>query len=88
MTKKKICLYTKMLNRLNMLDEHMFEMQTALDKVREMISLNFDTNTPEAEEDAVPEPLSREGDSLDSLDRLREMCLQTTREIDLKKGDF
>lgn len=87
MTKKKICLYTKMLNRLNMLDEHMFEMQAALDKVREMINLNFDTDTPEAPVDAVLEPLSKERDSLDSLDRLREMCLQTTREIDLKKGN-
>ena len=69
-----------------MLDEHMFEMQAAIDKVREMINLNFDTRAPETQRDTAVELNVTDGDTLDSLDRLRELCLQPTSEIDLKKG--
>ena len=78
MTKKNNCLYTNMLNRLTILDEHMHEMQATLEKVREMVKSNIN-NEP------AGGPLVEERG--DPLDRFREICLQTIQDIDSKNGE-
>jgi|TARA_R110000744_G_scaffold220309_1_gene339140 hypothetical protein len=80
MSKNKNCPYTKVLNRLNILDEQIFQMQTSISKVREIITLKSQTEDNLLHNDEPTET------SIESYDKRREAQIETVMELEKKKN--
>ena len=80
MSKNKNCPYTKVLNRLNILDEQIFQMQTNISKVREFITLKSQTEYILLHSDEPTEA------SIESYDERREAQIETVMELEKKNN--
>jgi hypothetical protein len=80
MSKNKNCPYTKVLNRLKILDEQIFQMQTNIRKVREIITLKSKKDDPLQGEEAHPDS------AIDSFDKMRESQVEAAIELDKKNN--
>tara|TARA_R110001583_G_scaffold31434_1_gene107514 strand:+ start:485 stop:739 length:255 start_codon:yes stop_codon:yes gene_type:complete len=80
MPKNNNCPYTKVLNRLKILDEQIFQMQTNIRKVREIITLKSKTDdTIRGEETSVDS-------KIESFDKMRESQVEAAIELDKKNN--
>ena len=80
MSKNKNCPYTKVLNRLKILDEQIFQMQTNIRKVREIITLKSKKDDVPQGEETHPE------NPIDSFDKMRESQVEAAIELDKKNN--